>query len=173
MGARTRRHSKIHHLPENVRAEVNQLLLEPNVKYEDIAAHLKAKGIAISKSAVGRYGMEFLNKVRDLRQVEDKARELLSGEGSDLMVLEEAVAKLVSEKLLSLLIKGTLDPTKHAKLVGEFAKLQASSVRREQLKAALREKVKGLAEKVEKTMKGKVDSATVRKVVREIYGLQV
>ena len=54
---RTRISSKITQLPEEVKEQLDELLLDTSNTYEEIAEWLKAEGYEISKSAVGRYAI--------------------------------------------------------------------------------------------------------------------
>ena len=54
---RTRISSKITQLPEEVKEQLDELLLDTSNTYEEIAEWLKAEGYEISKSAGGRYAI--------------------------------------------------------------------------------------------------------------------
>ena len=54
---RTRISSKITQLPEEVKEQLDELLLDTSNTYEEIAKWLKSEGYEISKSAVGRYAI--------------------------------------------------------------------------------------------------------------------
>ncbi len=167
---KVRRHGKIDHLPEDVRNEVERLLLEPDTTYEDIAEFLGKKGYDISRSAVGRYGKEFLNQVRELRVVEDQARTLVS-EAGDGLILEEAASKLAAKSIVKLLLENGVQAARIPYLVSDLAKLQMSSVRREALKADLRKKLDRTFKKVEKDVKKMSKAEVLRFIKEEVYGL--
>lgn len=167
---KVRRHSKIDSLPEDVQAEVERLLVEGEY-YEDIAEFLRKKGYDISKSAVGRYGKEFLNQVRELRIVEDQAKTLVSQAGGDGLVLEEAAAKLAAKSIMKLLLDNGVNAARIPYLVSDLAKLQMSSVRREALKADLRKKIDKTFKNVEKDAKKMSKDEMLRFIKEEVYGL--
>jgi len=54
---RTRINSKIEQLPPEVKAQVNEMLLDMSNSYEDISRWLKDQGFDISRGAVGRYAV--------------------------------------------------------------------------------------------------------------------
>jgi hypothetical protein len=54
---RTRISSKITQLPDDIKEQLDALLLDTSNSYKDIAAWLKSEGYNISKSAVGRYAI--------------------------------------------------------------------------------------------------------------------
>lgn len=71
MARERRRWSRILQLPADVIREVNQALLRGE-KYEDIANNLQARGFAASRSAVGRYGKDFLDRFGQLKLVHNQ-----------------------------------------------------------------------------------------------------
>lgn len=143
-----RRHSRVTtDLPEEVRREVDRLLLEPGVTYDEIVKHLEGKGHDISRSSLGRYGKDYLASYQQLRMIEDQARGLVSQAG-DGLVLEEAASKLFAKEIVRLLIEQNVDIKKIPRLVSDFAKLQASSIMRERFKDELGKRVAKAAEEV-------------------------
>lgn len=131
---RVRCHGRIRdELPQEVREKVDRLLVEGGSTYDDIRDFLAAEGYDISRSAIGRYGKDFLNTYQRLRIAEDKARTLISEVG-DGLGLEEAASKVILQQVLETLLSGELDSKEIAGLMGSLAKLQAASVHRERLK---------------------------------------
>ena len=146
MGNR-REHGKIYdELPKEVRAEVNRLLLEPQVTYDDIKVYLDERGYDIGRSSIGRYGKKFMEDYRRLRIIEDKSKALVSETGEGL-VLEEAASKIFSQMIIEAQLDGSLDIKELPRIISDFAKLQTSSVNRERLKKEIRNKA--LAEAAE------------------------
>jgi len=166
-----RRHGKVHELPEEIRREVDDLLVEPGITYEDIAAYLKKKGYDISRSSIGRYGKEYLDTYQQLRIVEDQARTLVS-EAGDGLVLEEAGAKLFAKKIVQLLMEEDVDIQKIPKLLMGFAALQRSSVSREKMKADIQKKISRTAEEVTEAVKSKgLSDAAAEEIRKKILGI--
>jgi hypothetical protein len=101
-----RQHGRVRDdLPEEIRAQVNRLLLEPGNTYDDIKAFLADQGFDISRSSIGRYGKDFFGSYQQLKVIEDKSRALVS-EAGDGMVLEEAASKLFSQVVIETLMEG-------------------------------------------------------------------
>lgn len=169
-GPKTRRHSKISELPEAVRKEVERLLLEPDITYEDIEEHLKREGHDISHSSIGRYGKHFLNQVRELRIIEDKAKALVSDSGEGL-VLEEAASKLATRSIIQILLDEGVNGAKIPYLISDLARLQASSVKREQFKADFRKRADKVFRNAEKKAKGMTKEEMLQFIKEEVYGL--
>jgi len=170
MGAKVRRHSRIEkELPEELRAEVNRFLIE-GLTYEEISDYLKEKGYDISRSSVGRYGRDFLEYVRRIRMVEDKADELVSAAG-DGLTLEEAASKMLLERVMAALIDGQVTQKQLSFVIGAVAQLQSSSVRREKFKAEIHEKADRAVSNIEKKVGGQLSEETLTRIKEEIYGI--
>lgn len=54
---RTRINSKIDQLPDDIRAKVDEMIIDTTITYQEIADWVKEQGFEISKSSVGRYAM--------------------------------------------------------------------------------------------------------------------
>lgn len=164
-----RQHGRIRdELPEEIRKQVDRLLIEGANTYDDIKSYLDARGYDISRSGIGRYGKDFLNTYRRLKVVEDKSRALVS-EAGDGMVLEEAASKLFAQMILEAQMDGSLDVTKLPRIISDFARLQASTVLRERLKKEFKNKLDKATEKVAK--KKNIDPETLKMIREEVYGL--
>jgi len=141
-----RRHSKILDLPKKVIQQVNEMIVEVGEgrrTYEEISAWLKERGHDISKSAVGRYAKYFL-ALEKVKFVGEQAKSIIEASGQDPLKIEEATSKLGAVVMMEVFqeaMKGDSIDVKHiGKLMGDFARLQMSSVAREKLKDKLREK---------------------------------
>jgi hypothetical protein len=165
-----RRHSKVDALSIELQAEINNLLIDDKT-YEEISEYLKSKGIDISRSALGRYGKDFLNRVRELRIIQDQAKTLVDDAGGDGLVLEEAGSKLIAQKIIQLLLKGGADAARLPFLVSDFAKLQTSSVQRERLKAEFKKKAANTIKKIEKDSENLSKEEMLKMIREEVYGL--
>jgi hypothetical protein len=142
-----RRHGKLHTLPEEIRREVNTLLIEPNVTYEDVGEFLKERGFDISKSAIGRYGKWFFNEVRETEMLRDQAA-LITSDPDKAMLLEKLTATMITKRLALALQEERFDVMKNAKLIQAFATLQKSSMHREQWHTDVRDKIVSTADAV-------------------------
>ncbi len=168
---KVRRHSKIQELPQEAQEEVNRMLIE-GATYEDIAAHFKGKGFDLSRSGVGRYGKDFLNQVREVRIIQDQARTLVDDAGGDALVLEEAGTKLLSKKVIELLMSNGVTMKQISGIMVGFSMLQRSSVAREQLKANIEKKVKKTADAVARiAQKGGLSEKAAEDIRGQILGI--
>jgi len=169
---RVRCHGRIRdELPQEVREKVDRLLVEGGSTYDDIRDFLAAEGYDISRSAIGRYGKDWLNTYQRLRIAEDKARTLVSEVG-DGLALDEAASRLLMQQVLELLISTELAPKERASLMKSVAILQSSSVQREKLKKELRSKVEEVAEEVTQTARrGGMSDELIREMEERVLGI--
>lgn len=171
MTRHSRRHGRIRdELPAEIREQVDRLLIEGGSTYDDIKAYLDAEGYDISRSAIGRYGADFMNTYQRLRVVEEKSRALVS-EAGDGMVLEEAAGKLFAQMILEAQMDGSLDITKLPRIISDFARLQASTVLRERLKKEFRNKAEKAVADAEKRAADMTKEELIRFMKENIYGL--
>ena len=141
-------------LPKELREEVHRLLIE-DATYEDISLYCKAKGHDISRSSVGRYGKPFLQAYKKVLQFEDQSRILKSEVGEGLL-LDEAISKLLMQKVMDALLDGEMDILQVPRLLSDVAKLQSSNIQREKAKVTFENEVRSrtleeAADVVEKT----------------------
>jgi hypothetical protein len=146
---KNRRHGKVHELPDDIRAEVNRLLIEPTVTYEDIQEFLKERGHDISSSSIGRYGQWFFNEVRETEMLRDQAA-LITSDPEQALLLEKLTATMITKRLAMAMQQDDFNVLKHAKLIDAFAKLQRSSTQREQWQTEVKNRVVKAAEAVSK-----------------------
>jgi hypothetical protein len=149
---------------------VDRLLIE-NVFYDDIKAFLDDAGYDISRSAIGRYGQDFMNAYQQLRIIEEKSKVMVS-EAGDGMVLEEAVSKMFSRMILEAQLKDDLDIKKLPRIISDFARLQKSVVDRERLKRDFADKAKKAANAVERiAKKGGLSDKAAEQIRKKILGI--
>lgn len=166
-----RRHGKLHELPDDIRRDVNALLIQPSVTYEDVAAYLKEKGYDIGKSSIGRYGQWFFNEVRETEMLRDQAA-LITSDPDKALLLEKLTATMIVKKLAIALQMKDFNVLKQAKLIDAFAKLQRSSTQREQWSAEMKKKVDKTADAVAKVArKGGLSDNTVNDIKAKILGI--
>ncbi|MBI5561307.1 MAG: DUF3486 family protein [Deltaproteobacteria bacterium] len=173
MGHKNRSHSKIAKaLSPKDRDEINKRLATPGVTYDDIVGWLKGKGYEISRSAVGRYGKDFLSRLERLKEVEQKARAIVA-EAGDGLPMEEAVSKVFTEKVLSHLLElDDLTGQKFGSLMAAFAKLQSSSAQRERLKADFKKKAEHAVKDItDKAAKGGLSVEAIKLIEEQILGI--
>lgn len=173
-GPKVRNHSRItDELPPEIREMVNRLLIEGVATYDDIQVFLTEKGHDISRASIGRYGKNFLNFYKRVLVAQDQAKTLVS-EAGDGMILEEAIAKGLSQQLIEMLVSGDLDLRENTRVLSDFARLQTSSALRERMKKEYAKKADKAVEKIEAALGGKkkaIDPDVLKTIKEEIYGI--
>lgn len=131
---KNRSHGKIDKLPEEIRREVEQQLLNGHT-YEEISKHLKNMGHDIHFSSVGRYGRGYLKKFESVRMAKDYAK-LLAEDNIDRPTTElhEANNALISQIIMEALVDEDMPPEEKIKAAKSVATLQSAQVRNEKLK---------------------------------------
>jgi hypothetical protein len=169
--AKSRRRSRVEtELPRELREQAHRLLLE-GMTYEDLADWSAEHGYDISRSSWGRYGKEFYEAYQAIKRFEDQAR-VLSGEPGEGLTMEEAVSKMLLQKVMAAAVDGTLDVLQVPRIIADVAKLQQSSVQREKLKDDFARAARAAADKVGAiAKKGGLSAETVQQIRKEILGI--
>jgi len=164
--------SKVTSLPKAVKAWLDKALAENNFsEYETLSIELSAKGFAISKSALHRYGQDFESKLSALKLASEQATAVVEAAPDKEGAVNEALMRLVQEHLFKLLMTEgkTFDLPKIAKAVAELGK---ASIVQKKWQAEYQEKAEAAAARVEKiAKKGGLNQATVDEIRREILGM--
>lgn len=74
---RTRTRSKVDELPEELKVQVESMLINTSITYTDISDYLKSRGHDISKSAIGRYALRTNNATQRLLEAQEQTRMLV------------------------------------------------------------------------------------------------
>jgi hypothetical protein len=167
-----RRHGKVYELPEAVRHEVNALIVQPEITYEDISAFLKTRGYDISTSAIGRYCQWFFNEVRETEMLRDQAK-LLTSDPDKVLLLEKLTSSMIVKRLAIALQEEEFDVMKNAKLIAAYASLQKANLDREKWGAEIQKTIKGVAEDVSKIVKKNgLSEAAASQIRNKILGIK-
>lgn len=168
--------SKISRLPKPVKDWLDKALAANGfADYELLAADLKARGYAISKSAVHRYGQEFENRLGALRMASEQAKAIVQSSNDDEGAVSEALMRLVQEKLFQTLLDLQLDPDKPINLASAakaVAELARATVSQKKWQAEVREKAAVAADAVEAiAKKGGLSTEALDTIRRGILGI--
>lgn len=157
-------------LPPEMMEQIDRLLVE-GYSYEEISDFISAQGYDLTKTALGKYGKDFLQTYRRLRVIEEKSRALASDEQSGL-VLEEAASRLFALMILEAQLAGEIDLKCLPKLLSDFARLQSSNVQRERLRREFKKRVEKTAEEVgQSARRGGLSDAAADEIRRKILGI--
>lgn len=170
-----RKHFKIDELPEELVEALHQKLVD-GWTYRDLADWLRSQGQPVSKSAVGRYGKDFLVRLEALKQAREKARAIVEA-NPDRPATEmvEAANQLAVQLILETLMKlDALDGEEVTGLLHALARLEQSGVQRERLKLEFRRRTEAVLNRVsDDDLAGKSPEeirAIIRERIREEYG---
>lgn len=131
---KNRSHGKVDKLPEEIRKEVENRLLEGHT-YKEIANYLKEMGHNISKTSIHRYGKPFLQKFESVRLAKEFAQ-LLAEDNIERPTTElhEANNALISQMIMEALISDKVEQQTKLDAARSIATLQRAQVQNERLK---------------------------------------
>ncbi len=119
--------SKIEGLPPELKSELDRRLVEGGFKdYVALQDWLRSRGCEVGKSSVHRYGTKLEERLYKLRQATDQAKALVSGSPDDAGDMNEAILRLMQEKMFDALLR--MDDVEGESL-GGLAKALAPLVR--------------------------------------------
>lgn len=159
-------------MPAEIKEWLDRALAENNFSdYEVLAEELKARGYAISKSALHRYGQAFETRLSALKMASEQARAVVAAAPDEEGAVNEALMRLVQEHLFKLLMaeEGEFDLPKVARAVAELGR---ATVTQKKWQAEVRARAEAAAAAVEKiAKKGGLSAESVDQLRREILGI--
>lgn len=120
--------AKAVNLPRAVKEWLDRALVDGNFSgYRALQEELSARGFDISKSALQRYGQSFERRLDALKLASEQARVMVQAAPDEEGAVNEALTRLVQEKLFGALMELEVDPAKlnlasAAKAVAELGK---------------------------------------------------
>lgn len=129
------RRSKVEGLPSDVKAWLDQALVQNNFsQYELLSAELAKRGYEIGKSGLHRYGQQFEERLKTLRVVTEQARAVVQAAPDEDGAVNDALVRLTQEKMFSILMEMNVDPDavdlpKLARAVAELGKASVAQKR--------------------------------------------
>ena len=164
--------SKVAGMPAEIKEWLDRALAENNFSdYELLAEELKARGYAISKSALHRYGQAFETRLSALKMASEQARAVVAAAPDEEGAVNEALMRLVQEHLFKLLMaeEGEFDLPKVARAVAELGR---ATVTQKKWQTEVRARAEAAAAAVEKiAKKGGLSAESVDQLRREILGI--
>lgn len=170
--------SKIITLPESIKAELDQRLL--GGKFCDYSAlstwlneQLQSQGleIAISRSALHRYGQSFEERLAAITIATEQAKAVADAAQDDEGAMNEALIRLVQTKAFEALVDAE-DANSLPKMGVMIAKLSKASVDQKKWMREMKEKTKQAADDVGKIAKqGGMSESTAKEIRQRILGI--
>jgi len=142
--------SKITQLPAAVKAWLDQALIAGNFAgYQALEADLLARGYAIGKSSIHRYGTNLERKLASIKASTEAARLIAAEAPDDADHRSAAVISMIQTEVFDVLVAlqeaGEADPMKRAKLLATVAKnvatLSRASVNQKKHEIEVRERI--------------------------------
>lgn len=163
-------------LPEQVREELERRLLSNGFSnYVALSDWLKEQGFEISKSAIGRYGQKFEERVRALQIATQQARALAEAAPDDEGALNDSLIRLVQERLFTILVDlnvEQIDNINIGSLTKGIATLARATVKQKEWQVAVREKAAAAADAVEHiARKGGLSDEAAAEIRAKILGV--
>ena len=142
--------SKILSLPDAVRSELERRLIAGGfADYSALSEWLSAQGYAISRAAVHRYGSAFERRVDALRLATRQARAVVEATPDDTGAMNEAMLRLMQERVFGLLLElelGPGDEKKIAQITRAVADLARAGVAQKKFEQMVRERAASAAD---------------------------
>lgn len=173
MSRRRRKHFKVDSLPPELVEAINKKLVD-GWTYRELADWLNQQGQPVSKSAVGRYGRDFLARLEALKATQMKARAIVeAAPDAPATELSEAANQLATQLIIETLLQvDDLTGARITDLLKVLPHLEKAGVARERLKLEYRQKVDRAVQAIEETAKQKgLDPETLRIIKEQIYGI--
>jgi hypothetical protein len=170
------RRSKVTLLPKEVKAWLDQALVEGNFAgYEQLEAALAERGHTVGKSSLHRYGQAFEQRLQALNLASQQAKAIVQSAPDEEGAVSEALMRLVQEKLFQSLLDMQLDPSKPvdlAKVSKAVAELARATVNSKKWQAEVRSKATAAADAVEAIgKKGGLSAEALDAIRRGILGI--
>ncbi len=167
--------SKVVLLPDEILNELNDRLIAGRFSdYRALAQWLKDKGFEISKSSLHEYGKSFEEKLATLKLSTDQARAVVDAAPDDEGAMNEALMRLIQEKLFKILMEINIDPSRIniASLARSVAELARANVALKKYREQVRDQKRAAAASVEKiAKKGGLSASMVTQIRSQILGI--
>ncbi|WP_027360252.1 DUF3486 family protein [Desulforegula conservatrix] len=167
--------SSIEILPQSVKEWLDTTLVENNFSgYQLLENELKERGYQISKSAIHRYGQNFEKRLAAVRLSTEQAKAIVDASPDDEGAVNDALMRLVQDKLFNVLIDLEVDPAKvnFGSLARAVAELGRASVTQKKWASEVKKKAEeAAATVVQAARKGGLSDDTVDEIKRRILGI--
>jgi len=173
--------SKVATLPAEVKRYLDAALIEGNFSgYVALEADLAARGFAISKSSIHRYGAQLERRIQAIKASTEAAVAIQAAAPDDEDLRSGAVLSLIQTEIFEAIMKlqeaEDADPAQRMKLLSAAAKniatMTRASVTLKRFQSEVRSKVRAAADAVAKIgKKGGLTKDAVDSIRREILGI--
>lgn len=148
--------------------------------YEALSAWIEEQGFEISKSALHRYGQDFEERLGALKLATEQARAIVAESGDDEGAVNEALIRLLQERLFGVLMDLNMEgevaqknlPEILSKISRAIADVGRASVQQKKFRQEVQARAKATAEEAVATVKraGLSDEAA-EQIKKSILGI--
>lgn len=134
--------SKVQRLNEDDKAWLDDLLIARGFSgYAELEQLCRERGVDISSSAIHRYGQSFQERLEAVRLVTEQARAVVEHAPDEEGAVNDALMRIVQEKLFTILVDTELDTDNLPKLARAIADLGRAAVNQKKMAAEVRKQV--------------------------------
>jgi hypothetical protein len=134
--------SKVQRLSAEDKQWLDQQLVQRGFSgYTELEALCKERGIDIASSSLHRYGSTFKDRLDSVKLVTEQARAVVAEAPDDEGAINEALMRLVQEKLFGVVMEIEMAPGDIGKIAKAIADLGRASVSQKRLAAEVRQQV--------------------------------
>lgn len=133
--------SKVQRLSQEDKAWLDAELIQRGFSgYDELEAICRERGIDIASSSLHRYGQTFRDRLDAVKMITEQAKAVVDSAPDDEGAVNEALMRLVQEKLFNLVIDAEIDTKKLdlAKVAKAIADLGRASVSQKRMAAEAR-----------------------------------
>jgi hypothetical protein len=146
-------------------------LMSDGYTYDECVEYCRNKGYDFSRSAIGRLGAKHFELMSESRQLAESAKFMKMSPG-DALLVDDMICSQIQQKLYRLIQSDEIDLTESHALIGQLARLQDSSTRREKFRSDLEDKKARAVEKVtDIAKKGGLSDEVISTIRQQIMGI--
>jgi Protein of unknown function (DUF3486) len=138
--------AKIDRLPKEIRAELDAKIVANGFgNYLGLAAWLKDQGFEIRKSAIHNHGQKLEQRLKAIKLATEEARAIVAASPDDDNAMNDALVRLVQDRLFTFLVDLELediDAVKLSKVSRGIADVARASISQKKFVQETRERVK-------------------------------
>mgnify|MGYP000194572612 CR=1 FL=1 len=170
--------SKVDSLPDEEKAWLEEQLIAHNFgSYDKLITILNKRGYVISRSALGRWGKSFKNRMEKIKQRLEMAKAAADYLGDDEGSTNDYLMRLMQSKLMEVMealdeSENDLDPKQLSLLTRAIADISRASVTQKKYMDEVKERVSKTAESVSEMVSSSgISNDTVNKIKNKILGI--
>jgi hypothetical protein len=138
--------AKIDRLPKEIREELDSRIVKKGFAgYRELSAWLREEGFEIRKSAIHNHGQKLEQRLKAIKLATEEARAIVAASPDDDNAMNDALVRLVQDRLFTFLVDLELediDAVKLSKVSRGIADVARASISQKKYMQEVRERVK-------------------------------